>query len=85
MVATCSQLREKEVAIRYQLAILLNLRDARGGCHVRAEWLQDHKGDEVRCRLVATQLAIGEKGTSRRSTPPSDGGNALVGDGVTAC
>ena len=33
-------------------------------------WWEDHKGDEVRCRLVATQLAIGERLDVMQSTPP---------------
>ena len=44
--------------------------DARGGCHAHAKWLQDHESDDVRCRLVATQLAIGERLEVTQSTPP---------------
>ena len=44
--------------------------DASGGSHVDAKWLQDHKGDEIRCRLAATQLAIGETLDVTQSTPP---------------
>ena len=44
--------------------------DAKGGSHVHAKWLQDVKGEEVRCRLVATQLAIGERLDVTQSTPP---------------
>ena len=33
-------------------------------------WLHDHKGDEVRCRLIATQPAISEKLDARQSFPP---------------
>ena len=42
----------------------------RGGSDVRAKWLQDHKGEEVRCRRVATQLAIGGRLDVTQSTPP---------------
>ena len=51
---------------------------ARGGSHVHAKWLQDHKGDEVRCRLLATQLAIGERPDVTQSTPPSMAARLLL-------
>ena len=35
-----------------------------------AEWLQDHKGGEVQCRLVATQLTVGERLDATQSKPP---------------
>ena len=44
--------------------------DARGGSHVHAKWLQDHTEKEFQCRLVATQLAIGEGLDVTQSTPP---------------
>ena len=45
--------------------------DALGGSHVHAKWLRDHKRDEIRCRLAATQLPIGERLDVTQSTPPS--------------
>ena len=35
--------------------------DARGGYRVHEKGLDDPKGDEVQCRLVAAQLALGDK------------------------
>ena len=43
--------------------------DARGVSHVHAKRLQDGKGDEFRCRLVAMHLAIGERLNVTQSTP----------------
>ena len=43
--------------------------DARGGSHVRAKWWRGNRCDEVRCRLVATQLAIGVRLDVSQSTP----------------
>ena len=51
---------------------LVESADARVGSHVHFEVV-----DEVRCRLVATQLAIGEKLDLTQST--TDGGKALAG------
>ena len=49
---------------------LVKTADARGGSRAHAKWLQDHMGDHVRCRLVATQLAIGEKLDVAQCSPP---------------
>ena len=51
------RLRELELVSEHSMCGLENNVDARGGAHVHAKWLQDHSGDEVRCRLVATPLA----------------------------
>ena len=43
--------------------------DACGGCRVHAKWLQDRKGGEVPCRLVATQLVVVVRLDVAQSTP----------------
>ena len=42
----------------------------RSGPQVQGKWVQDTKGDEVQCRLVAKQLAIGERLDDTQSKPP---------------
>ena len=37
------------------------------------------QGGEVRCRLEGAQMAIGQRLDVKQSTPPFDGGKALVG------
>ena len=65
-----SRLRELSLVNDHNMYELAKNANARGGSHVHAKWLQDHKGDEVRCRLVATQLALGERLDVTQSTPP---------------
>ena len=55
------RLKELGLMSEDNMCDLVKNADARGGGHVRVRWLQDHKGDEVRCRLVAKQLAIGKR------------------------
>ena len=49
----------------------------------KVEYGQDHHGDEVRCRLVATQLANGERLDVTQSTP--NVGKAFIVDCIAAC
>ena len=58
-------------------------RDARGGSHVHAKWLQDHKGDEARCRLVTTQLVTCDRCHTQCTT--TDVGKILVDDCFAGC
>ena len=53
--------RELGLMSDHNMYELVNNAGARGGSYFHAKWLQDHKGDEVRCRLVATPWAIGER------------------------
>ena len=53
----------------HTIHMLVNSVDARGGSHVHAKRLQDPKGVEVRCRLVTTHQAIGERLDVTQSTP----------------
>ena len=63
------QPREFCVMDKHSMYELVKNADAHGG-YVHAKWLQDHKGDEVRSRLVATQLATGERLDVTQSAPP---------------
>ena len=51
------RLREVALMSQHDMYELVQNADARGGAHVHTKLLQD----EVGCRLVATQLAIGER------------------------
>ena len=70
----CSRLRELSCSNKDD--------SARSGPEVHAKWLLEHNNDEVRCRLGATQLAIGERLVVTKYN--RDGGKALVGDWLTA-
>ena len=79
-----SRLRELSLVNEHNMYELVKNANALGGSHVHAEWLQDHKGDEVRCRLVATQLTMGERLDVTQKCTTINAGMAVVGDCFTA-
>ena len=65
-----SPLRELGFMNEHSMYDHLKNADVIVGSYVHMKWLRDHEGDEVRCRLVATQLAICERLDVTQSTPP---------------
>ena len=61
--------REMNSIYRHDVKEDASTSDARGGVHVKGDWVEDNKGDVVRSRFVVKQIAYDYRDDVSQSTP----------------
>ena len=63
--------RQKEIdsIARHEVVELVRTSECKQGTHVKGGWVEDNKGDIVRSRFVAKQVAYDQRGDVSQTTP----------------